>query len=152
MDVLAVSTWDDVSFAPFCAANRGVVLLMVNEWCRCLGRRELFRSFLDSIRYEGEVPDPAAHRRPARLRSPIAACQTSIEKRILNWKNTHKTFPQEAGAFVIPDRRRITAPAIRVVVVTCLMAAKVAAAGLLPGHFTHIIIDEVRSFIIGVHH
>ncbi|GFH23367.1 C2H2-type domain-containing protein, partial [Haematococcus lacustris] len=60
-------------------------------------------------------------------------------KPVSNWREANR---EEAGAFAMPDKERIMDKYIRVVAVTCLMAAKLHAQGVPAGHFTHIFIDE----------
>jgi len=49
-------------------------------------------------------------------------------------------WDEEVGAFTLPPKATIMKK--RVIVVTCLMAAKLYALGVPQGHFTHIFLDE----------
>ncbi|KAF5831162.1 P-loop containing nucleoside triphosphate hydrolase protein [Dunaliella salina] len=49
-------------------------------------------------------------------------------------------YDEEVGAFTLPPKATIMKK--RVIVVTCLMAAKLYALGIPQGHFTHIFLDE----------
>ncbi|GFR52025.1 hypothetical protein Agub_g14449, partial [Astrephomene gubernaculifera] len=55
--------------------------------------------------------------------------------RTVNWDEREK-------AFLVPPVGVLSAPGLRVVVATCAMAARLHHAGLPPGRFSHILVDE----------